>query len=283
MIDLLLDPFASSFTQRAAVVCLLVALLAPSIGVWIIHRQLSYVADAMSHSTLVGVALAFAWFGRGAILIGALAAGLTVTLIIAYFAQMSTLPRDAVIAVVASGFFASGIIALSRVDTNISLNHLLFGQLLTVTSTDLGITLVLVVIVLAYVTRNFRDLTFVTLDPLHARQVGIAVARQTSAILALIAMSVVVCISAIGIVLTVSLLIGPALSARLLTSTIAQQVLAGTGLALFQVFTGFVVSHHLSIAPGPTIAVLGTAIFFLTHLVASLMRTDLRMTRHARR
>ena len=283
MTDLLLDPFASSFTQRAALVCLLVALLAPSIGVWIIHRQLSYMADAMSHSTLVGVALTFAWFGRGAILIGALAAGLTVTLIIAYFTQRSTLPRDAVIAVVASGFFASGIIALSRIDTSVSLNHLLFGQLLTVTSTDLRITLVLVAIVLAYVTINFRDLSFVTLDPLHARQVGIAVARQTSVILTLIAMSVVVCISTAGIVLTVSLLIGPALSARLVTSTIAQQVLAGTGLALFQVFTGFVISYHLDLAPGPTIAVLGTAIFLLTHLVASLIRTDLRTARHPRR
>jgi len=100
------------------------------------------------------------------------------------------------------------------------------------------------------VASNFRDLTFVTLDPLHARRVSIAVARQTSVILIPIAMSVVVCISAIGIVLTASLLIGPALSARLVTSTIAQQVLAGTGLTLFQVFTGFVVSYHL-ISPRP--------------------------------
>jgi len=281
MIDFFLDPFSSSFSQRGALVCLLVAVLAPSIGVWVIHRQLSYMADAMSHSTLVGVALSFALFGREAILIGALAAGLTVTLIIAYFTQKSALPRDAVIAVIASGFFACGIIALSRVDTNISLNHLLFGQLLTVTASDLKIIMVLVVIVLVYVASNFRDLTFVTLDPLHARQVGIAVARQTSVILILIAMSVVVCISAIGIVLTVSLLIGPALSARLVTSTIAQQVLAGTGLALFQVFTGFVVSYHLDVAPGPTIAVLGTAMFLLIYLVASLVRTDLRITRQA--
>jgi len=282
MIDFLLDPFASSFSQRAALVCLLVAVLAPSIGVWVIHRQLSYMADAMAHSTLVGVALAFAWFGRGAILFGALGAGLTVTLIIAFFTQRSTLPRDAVIAVVASGFFASGIITLSRVDTSISLNHLLFGQLLTVTSTDLKIILVLVLIVLAYVASNFRDLTFGTLDPLHARQVGIAVARQTSVILVLIAMSVVVCISAIGIVLTVSLLIGPALSARLITSTIVQQVLVGNGLACFQVFTGFVVSYHLDVSPGPTIAVLGTILFLLIYVAASLVRADLRITRHAR-
>ncbi|MBM3958394.1 MAG: metal ABC transporter permease [SAR202 cluster bacterium] len=279
MIELLIDPFATGFAQRAALVCLLVALLAPVIGVWIIHRQLSYMADAMSHSTLVGVALAFAFFGRGAILPGALIAGLTVTLIIAFFTQRSTLPRDAVIAVVATGAFASGIIALGRVDTSISLNHLLFGQVLTVTSTDIWITVVLVAIVIAYVLRNFRDITFVTLDPMHARQVGIGVARQNSMILMLIAMSVVVCISTVGVVLTVSLLIGPALSARLITTTIAQQAAVGILLALIQVFTGFVVSYHLDLAPGPTIAILSTATFIVTYVLAALVRAEMRVVR----
>ena len=281
MMQWLLDPFSSSFAQRAALECFLVALLAPNIGVWIIHRQLSYMADAMSHSTLVGVAIGFAWLGRDYVLVGALGAGLFMTVLIALFGVSRNLPRDAVIAVIGSGLFASGIIALNKVDTNISLTHFLFGQVLTVTQTDVQITALLVLVVFTYLFFNFRDLTFATFDILHSQQVGIKSRRQEATLLVLIAMSVVVCISSVGIVLTVSLLIAPSLTARLFSITVLRQCIIGTVISLVQVFGGFLVAFHLNYPPGPTIAVAGTVIFTIFYTVAVLLKDDFKVQRHS--
>lgn len=280
MINWLLDPFSSSFAQRAAIECFLVALLAPNIGVWIIHRQLSYMADAMSHSTLLGVVVGFSILGREYVLVGALAIGLFMTVLISTFGTNRNLPKDGVIAVIGSGLFAGGIIGVNKADTSISLNHFLFGQVLTVTSTDVIITLVLVLIVLAYICFSFRDLVFSTFDPLHALQVGIHTRRQEGVLLVLIAMSVVVCISSVGIVLTVSLLISPALTARLFSSTALQQSLIGTVLAIAQVFGGFLISFHLNLPPGPTITVVGLTSFLLSFSLASIAKDEVKVQRH---
>jgi manganese/iron transport system permease protein len=280
MIDWLLDPFSSSFAQRAAIECLLVAVLAPNIGVWIIHRQLSYMADAMSHSTLLGVVIGFSILGREYVLVGALVIGLFMTALISVFGTNRKLPKDAVIAVIGSGLFAGGIIGANKADTNISLNHFLFGQVLTVTSADVVITLILVLIVLAYIVSQFRDLVFSTFDPLHALQVGIRTRRQEGVLLILIAMSVVVCISSVGIVLTVSLLISPALTSRLFSSTALQQALIGTMIAIGQVFGGFLISFHLNLPPGPTITVVGLIIFLLSFSLTSLIKDEVRVQRH---
>jgi manganese/iron transport system permease protein len=280
MIDWLLDPFSSSFAQRAAIECLLVAVLAPNIGVWIIHRQLSYMADAMSHSTLLGVVIGFSILGREYVLVGALVIGLFMTALISVFGTNRKLPKDAVIAVIGSGLFAGGIIGVNKADTNISLNHFLFGQVLTVTSADVVITLILVLIVLAYIVSQFRDLVFSTFDPLHAMQVGIRTRRQEGVLLILIAMSVVVCISSVGIVLTVSLLISPALTSRLFSSTAHQQALIGTMIAIGQVFGGFLISFHLNLPPGPTITVVGLIIFLLSFSLTSLIKDEVRVQRH---
>jgi manganese/iron transport system permease protein len=280
MIDWLLDPFSSSFAKRAAIECLLVAVLAPNIGVWIIHRQLSYMADAMSHSTLLGVVIGFSILGREYVLVGALVIGLFMTALISVFGTNRKLPKDAVIAVIGSGLFAGGIIGVNKADTNISLNHFLFGQVLTVTSADVVITLILVLIVLAYIVSQFRDLVFSTFDPLHALQVGIRTRRQEGVLLILIAMSVVVCISSVGIVLTVSLLISPALTSRLFSSTALQQALIGTMIAIGQVFGGFLISFHLNLPPGPTITVVGLIIFLLSFSLTSLIKDEVRVQRH---
>jgi ABC-type Mn2+/Zn2+ transport system permease subunit len=280
MIDWLLDPFSSSFAQRAAIECLLVAVMAPNIGVWIIHRQLSYMADAMSHSTLLGVVIGFSILGREYVLVGALVIGLFMTALISVFGTNRKLPKDAVIAVIGSGLFAGGIIGVNKADTNISLNHFLFGQVLTVTSADVVITLILVLIVLAYIVSQFRDLVFSTFDPLHAMQVGIRTRRQEGVLLILIAMSVVVCISSVGIVLTVSLLISPALTSRLFSSTALQQALIGTMIAIGQVFGGFLISFHLNLPPGPTITVVGLIIFLLSFSLTSLIKDEVRVQRH---
>ncbi len=262
----LLDPFQSDFTQRAGVICLLVGVLAPVVGTWVSLRKLAYMGDAMSHSLLGGVALAFAWFGSTAVLPGALVAGVLMALIIHYLAQNRRVALDSVIAIVGSGMFALGVLILSHVDTTMSLTHFLFGQLLTVTPSDVWMTTALTMASVGFVWLRFNDLKFSTFDRDHATQVGIRVQRLDLAMLVLLAVCVVVCLSTVGTVLTVSLLITPSATARLFCNRVSSLTQIGVTLGVSEVLLGFVISYHANVAPGPTITVLSTSVFIAAYI-----------------
>lgn len=266
MISWLLDPFQSDFTQRAGLVCILVGILAPIVGTWVSLRRLAYMGDAMSHSLLGGIALAFAWFGSAAVLPGALVAGILMALTIHYLSQNRRVALDSVIAVVGSGMFALGVLILSKVDTTVSLTHFLFGQLLTVNNADVWMTLALTIASVGAIWYKFADLTFSTFDRDHATQVGIRVQRLDLAMLILLAICVVVCLSTVGTVLTVSLLITPSATARLYCNRVATITRAGVALGVSEVLLGFIVSYHANVAPGPTITLVTTVVFISAYI-----------------
>jgi manganese/iron transport system permease protein len=269
----LLDPFQSDFSQRAGLICIMVGLLAPIVGTWVSLRRLAYMGDAMSHSVLGGVALGFAWFGSNAVLPGALVAGIFMALVIQYLSQNRRVAHDSIIAVVGSGMFAFGVLALSKIDSSVSISHFLFGQLLTVNAVDLWITLVLTIGSIFFVWYRFEDLKFSTFDRDHATQIGIRVQRLDAAMLVLLAVCVVVCLNTVGIALTVSLLITPTATARLFFDRVGTITRAAVSIGLTEVLVGFVVAYHLNLAPGPTIT-LGTTAVFIVAYMARLARSE---------
>lgn len=263
----LLDPFQSDFSQRAGLICIMVGILAPTVGTWVSLRRLAYMGDAMSHSVLGGVALGFGWFGSQAVLPGALVAGIFMAVLIHFLSQNRRVGHDSVIAVVGSGMFAFGVLALSKVDTNVSITHFLFGQLLTVNSADLWTTLVLTLLALGFVWYRFDDLKFATFDRDHATQIGIRVQRLDMAMLVLLAICVVVCLNTVGIALTVSLLITPTATARLFFNNVSAISKGAIAIGLLEVIGGFVVAYHLDLAPGPTITIGATAVFIVVYII----------------
>ena len=279
MIHWFLDPFQSDFSQRAGLVCLMVGLLAPVVGTWISLRRLAYMGDAMSHSLLGGVAIAFAWFGSAAVLPGALVAGIFMAVTIHLLSQNRRIAHDSIIALVGSGMFAYGVLALSKVDTSVSLTHFLFGQLLTVNTVDLWITVVLTVASLFFVWFKFDDLKFATFDRDHATQLGIRVQRLDAAMLILLAVCVVVCLSTVGTVLTVSLLITPAATSRLFFNRVAAITFGAIAVGLTEVVLGFIISYHANMAPGPTITLLTTAVFIAAY-IAQFATSDRTYVHH---
>lgn len=263
----LFDPFQSDFSQRAGLICIMVGVLAPTVGTWVSLRRLAYMGDAMSHSVLGGVALGFAWFGSQAVLPGALVAGIFMAVVIHYLSQNRRVSHDSVIAVVGSGMFAFGVLLLSKIDTTVSITHFLFGQLLTVNSTDLWTTLVLTFLALTFVWYRFDDLKFATFDRDHATQIGVRVQRLDMAMLVLLAVCVVVCLNTVGIALTVSLLITPTATARLFFNNVSSISKGAIAIGLVEVVAGFVVAYHLNLAPGPTITVGATSVFVIAYTV----------------
>jgi ABC-type Mn2+/Zn2+ transport system permease subunit len=263
----LLDPFQSDFSQRAGMICIMVGILAPTVGTWVSLRRLAYMGDAMSHSVLGGVALGFGWFGSQAVLPGALVAGIFMAVVIHFLSQNRRVGHDSVIAVVGSGMFAFGVLALSKVDTTVSITHFLFGQLLTVNAADLWTTLVLTLLALGFVWYRFDDLKFATFDRDHATQIGIRVQRLDMAMLVLLAICVVVCLNTVGIALTVSLLITPTATARLFFNNVSSISKGAIAIGLIEVLGGFVVAYHLDLAPGPTITIGATAVFIVVYVI----------------
>jgi manganese/iron transport system permease protein len=263
----LLDPFQSDFSQRAGLICIMVGILAPTVGTWVSLRRLAYMGDAMSHSVLGGVALGFGWFGSQAVLPGALVAGIFMAVVIHFLSQNRRVGHDSVIAVVGSGMFAFGVLALSKVDTTVSITHFLFGQLLTVNAADLWTTLVLTILALGFVWYRFDDLKFATFDRDHATQIGIRVQRLDMAMLVLLAICVVVCLNTVGIALTVSLLITPTATARLFFNNVSSISKGAIAIGLVEVLGGFIVAYHLDLAPGPTITIGATAVFVVVYVI----------------
>jgi ABC-type Mn2+/Zn2+ transport system permease subunit len=163
--------------------------------------------------------------------------------------------------------FAFGVIALNSIDSTVSVSHFLFGQLLTVTTTDVYITAVLTALALAFVWWRFPDLTFSTFDRDHATQIGIRVQRLDASMLVLLAVCVVVSLNTVGIALTVSLLITPTATARLFFNNVGSITRAAVVIGLLEVLGGFVIAYHLDLPPGPTITLSATSVFVVLYAI----------------
>ncbi len=267
MIDWLTDPYSTDFMRNAAVTAILVGVLAPTVGVWVVLRRLAYLGDAMSHGTLAGVAGAY--LTGISITIGALAAGVVMGLLVAGFDRQRRLGHDSAIGVAETLMFAIGIILISRSDgIGVDLTHYLFGQIVTTSTDDIIVNAALTAVALAIVAFAFDDLRNVTFDPGHARQVGIPVGPLRIVLIALISITVVVSLDTVGLLMSVAMLITPAATARLLTNRIETMTAVAVGVGVTSAIAGLTISYHLATPPGPTIALV-TVAWFAAATVAS--------------
>lgn len=259
MIDFFTDPFASQFMKNALAIAVIVGILCPIVGVWVVLRRLAYLGDAMSHASLSGVAIAY--LVGASIVAGALVAGLVMGLLIALLGARK-LADDSVIGVVETILFALGVIIISRSSSiSVDLTHFLFGQITTVAASDVQLNAVLAVLALATVAIFFRDLISATFDPIHARQVGINVGLLRFIVLGLVSICVVVSLQTVGLLMSVAMLVTPAASARLITNRIGVMTTVSALIGLGAAVIGLILSYHLSTPPGATIALTAATAF----------------------
>lgn len=272
----LLDPYATSFMRRALLAAVLVGVLCPVVGVWVVLRRLAFLGDAMSHSTLSGVAVAYLL--GVSIVLGALVAGVVMGLLVALIGARRNLHDDAAIGVVETVLFAGGLLLISRQDNvGVDLSHFLLGQIVTVDDGDLLLAGSLTAAVLATVGLLGRDLLSATFDPVHARGAGVPDRLVRTTILAMVSAAVVVSLQTVGLLMSVAILVTPAASARLCTRRIPTMTAVAVGLGLFATVGGLTASYHLATPPGPTIALVAAGCF--AAVFAGSART--RRPRHA--
>jgi manganese transport system permease protein len=261
------DPLQFSFMQRALLTALVVGIVCAVLSCWLTLLGWSLMGDAVSHAVLPGVvvsALLGAPFAIGAFIFGCGAVAL-----IGGLNRTSRVKEDAAIGVVFTGLFAAGIVLVSVVPSQTDLFHILFGNVLGVSDSDIIQVVGLGALALALLLYKRRDLVLYAFDPTHAHAIGISPRRLEMLLLGLLAVTVVIALQAVGIVLVVAMLITPGATAYLLTDRFERMLVIATGVGVFSTVFGTYLSFHLDASTGGCIVCVLSLVFVAAYLWAS--------------
>jgi manganese/iron transport system permease protein len=266
MLQTLIEPLQYGFMQRSLVIAILVGIVCAIVGSYLMVQRLALLGDAISHSVLPGLAIAFILGAN--IFIGAFIAGVLSTVIIAWIKARSTIKEDVAMGIVFSAFFALGItlITIVQKDNKIDLNHFLFGNILGVTAADAIDTALIVALVLLVVVFFYKELLFYTFDPLGAQATGLPVNLLNFGLMVLIALTIVASLKAVGVVLVLSLLITPASTAYLLVTRLHQVMILGAIIGVISSISGMYLSYFYNLPSGPAIVLVASGLFVLSLL-----------------
>ncbi|MCP2635607.1 metal ABC transporter permease [Microbacterium sp. HD4P20] len=285
LIDLLLTPFGYEFMQRALAVAVVSGVVCGVLSCWLVLIGWSLMGDAVSHAVLPGVVIAYLIGTPFAV--GALVFALLAVALIGGVRSTSRIKPDAAIGVVFTTLFALGLVLISVVPSQTDLGHILFGNLLGVSTPELAQIVVLGAITLAIVLLKRRDLVLYAFDPDHAGAIGLNPRRLGALLLVLLALTVVVALQAVGVVLVVALLIIPGATAYLLTDRFSTMLIISPAIAVVSAITGLYASYYLDTASGGMIVLAMGALFALAYLFSpsqgQLRRLLPRRTRSAPR
>lgn len=261
MIDWIAEPLAEPIALRAIAELALIGLAAGALGCWLVLGGRSYSAESLAHSMLPGLVLA-ALLGLPLVTGGA--AGLLAgALLIALAGRIPRLGQDTAVAVVVTSLLGLGVLLGLAPDVPAGLGALLFGDVLAVTGTDIALTAGLAVLVLSVLAVLHPSLLVAGFDPLNARALGRSPAVADVALALLLAAVTLVAVRALGNLLVVAILIGPAATARVLTRRLPSMMALAAGVALAASITGVLVSYHARTATGATVVLALVAAFAL--------------------
>ena len=275
---ILLDPLGRAFFLRALVAAILVGTVCAVVGTYVVLKGLAFIGDAVSHAAFPGVVAAFL-LGANYFL-GAAVAAVGTALSIGFVSRRTQLRLDTTVGVVFAGTFALGIFLYSTIHGFVmDLMGLLFGNVLLISFDDLLGLVVLGLLVLAVIVVLWKELLYATFDPLGAAASGLPVELLEYVFLAVVALTIVVSLKAVGIILVVAMLVTPAATAQLLTVRFGRMMALAIVVGVVSAVVGLYVSLWADAASGATIVLVETAMFVAamtlgprTGLVAKLRR-----------
>jgi manganese/iron transport system permease protein len=260
--DLLLQPLGDAFFIRALAALALVGVVCAVVGTYVVLRGVAFIGDAIAHAGFPGVVVAF-MIGIP-YYVGAAVAAVATALAIGFVSKRSGLRQDTSIGVLFAGTFALGVFLFSAIDGYVGdLFSFLFGNVLAIGAGDLVALLVLGGGVILTVMLLWKELLYATFDPLGAAASGINVGRLEYLFLALVALTIVVSLQAVGIILVVAMLVTPAATAQLLTVRFTRVMLLAAGVGISSALVGLYLSYWLDVASGATIVLVQTAAFLV--------------------
>lgn len=273
--DWLLDPYQFEFFRNGLLVATLAGALCGLVGTYVVLKGMSYIGHGLSHAIFGGFAVAT--LVGVSYYLGALVWGLAAALLIGVLTRRRALGSDAVIGVVTTASFALGLVLEDQFGgAPVSFDAALFGSILGVATIDVVVMALVFLGAVAVVFFAYRRLLFTTFDPEVANVSGVNVARTEALLMAVLAVCILVTMQVVGVTLLAATLVIPPTVARMLTHRFSVMLVLATIIGAVCGFVGMNLSYHQDWKTGPTIVLVGTALF-----VAALVATGTRGMRRA--
>ena len=261
--EAIVSPFQYSFMVRALLVSVLVGIMCPVLGAYVVVRGLGFMSDGLAHSLLPGLVVA-------ALVVSVISSewiilvpnAIAFALLIGFLSKRTGLSEDTAIGILFAGLFALGLTMLTAVrGLNVTLEAVLLGQVLGVSRDDVMVTAALAVVVVVLMLALHKEMVFATFDPLGASVMGIPTQVLDYVLLVLLAVVILIALQAVGIVLVISMLITPAAAAQLLTQRFTLAMVVGAAIGVSSAVIGLYVSYHYNLSSGPVMALSATSFF----------------------
>ncbi|WP_407319695.1 metal ABC transporter permease [Isoptericola halotolerans] len=265
-LDLLLEPLSYDFMVRAFVTTTIAAVVAALLSCWLVLIGWSLMGDAVSHAVLPGVVLAYvvgAPFALGALVFGGLA-----VVLIGAVRDSGRVKEDAAIGIVFTTLFALGLVLVSVTPSQTDLSHIIFGNVLGVSSAELVQVAVLAVVGSAVLLVKRRDLVLFAFDPTHAHAIGLSTRWLSALLLGVLALTAVVTLQVVGVILVVAMLIIPGATASLLTDRFGRMLVLAPLISAVCSITGIYLSYWLDAASGGLVVLVQGAVFAVVLLTS---------------
>lgn len=263
--EMALWPFQLPFMVQAMIIAVLVALPTALLSCFLVLKGWSLMGDAISHAVLPGVVLAYiVGLPLG---LGAFAAGMVCALSVGFLKEHSRIKEDTIMGVVFAGLFGLGIVLYTAIRTDVHLDHILFGNMLGVGQDDLLTAGIIALVAVALIAAKWRDLMLFIFDPQQAGAIGLPVRLLHYGLLALISLTIVGALQAVGIVLVIALLIAPGAIAFLITRRFGVMLLLASAISVTCSLLGVYLSFFLDSAPAPTIVLLMSLSFIIAFIL----------------
>ena len=262
----LLEPLSHAFMVRALLVSALVGGSCGLLSCYMTLKGWALMGDAVSHAVMPGVVVAYSLglpFSLGAFVFGVGSVAL-----IGFVKQKSRIKEDTVIGLVFTGFFALGLVLVSKVRSNIYLTHILFGNVLGISSSDIWQTLLISALVVGVLLVLRRDLLLFCFDPTHARSIGINTGLLHYTLLSVLSLAAVAGLQTVGVILVVAMLVTPGATAYLLTDSFDRMTLLAIGSSILSSLLGVYISYWTDSSTAGCVVLVQTGLFLLAFLLA---------------
>jgi manganese/iron transport system permease protein len=260
-LEALLLPLQFEFMRNALLISAVIAVPAALLSCYMVLKGWSLMGDAISHAVFPGVVIAY--MAGLPFAIGAFIAGMICAVASGYLKDNSRVKQDTVMGVVFSGMFGLGLVLYVKIQTDVHLDHILFGDMLGVGWNDILQTSLIALAVTVIIALRWRDFLLHAFDPTQARAVGLPVGWLHYGLLAMISLTIVGALQAVGVILSIALLIAPGAIAFLVTRRFPAMLVVATVVAVTSALGGVYLSFFLDSAPAPTIVLVMTAIFLV--------------------
>lgn len=269
--DFIFEPLQYAFMQQALVTGIIVSLACALLSCFLILKGWSLMGDAISHAVLPGVVLAYI-FGLP-LFIGAFASGFSCALLTGYIKENSRIKEDSVMGIVFTGMFALGLVMFTQIETDQHLMHILFGNILGISSELMQQTLAICIPIIAVTLFYYKDLIMYCFDRSHARVVGLNVRFLYYLLLILIALTTVAAIQVVGVVLVVAMLVGPGVVAFTVSKRFEFMLMIAALVSVFSTVGGVIISFHIDGSTSACIVLVQSTIFISVLMYSRLIRS----------